>query len=92
MSECKVIVPQECFTGNHRFVISNWLVTPQAQKANAWTCSKCLHTVEGSFSINELREAMHADAKARAVNSPSNDKNPGSKSDKDSDRKTQKAG
>lgn len=61
MSKCKVIRNKECTNGNHKFVISNWLITNAFQKANAWTCQKCLHSVEGLKDIIELRESLHAE-------------------------------
>ena len=56
----KVKRGKECSLGNHVFIISNWVVTATSQKANAYTCQKCLHTIEGKFDVDIVRKQIHA--------------------------------
>jgi len=49
----------ECAKGNHLFIISNWAFDTKSQKANAWTCQRCMLTVEGMKDIQALRAKIH---------------------------------
>lgn len=55
----KIKKSSECYMGNHLFIVSNWQFTPTYQKANAWTCQRCLITVEGKKDIDTLRGQIH---------------------------------
>ena len=57
----KIVKSVDCQTGNHFFIVSNWVHTPVSQKANSWTCQRCLLTVDGAHEVNKLKEVLHAD-------------------------------
>jgi hypothetical protein len=61
MSKCKVIKSKACEIGNHQFIVSNWQVNSTSQKANSWTCQKCLHTIDGKHEVDKMREQIHAE-------------------------------
>lgn len=69
MAKGKVIRSNDCQNGNHLFIVTNWQFSQTAQKANSFTCQKCLYTVEGAFEVNKLREALNANPVAEATNS-----------------------
>lgn len=56
----------ECEKGNHQFIISNWVVSQTMQKANSYTCQRCLLTVEGNHDVKLLREQIHVERELEA--------------------------
>ena len=60
MSKAKVKLQKDCEYGNHIFIVSNWKFNSTSQKASAWTCQKCLHTVEGFHDVDRLKEDIQA--------------------------------
>jgi hypothetical protein len=60
----KVVKPDDCKADKHLFIVSNWVHTPTSQKANSWTCQRCLLTVDGAHDVNKLKSELHADGNA----------------------------
>ncbi len=60
MAKSKIIKQSECESGHHNFIISAWLYTSTTQKANAYTCQRCLLTLEGAHDINKVGELHRA--------------------------------
>ena len=57
----KIVKQKDCENGNHQFVVSQWLFDSKSQKANGWTCQRCLLEVQGKNDICKQRESIHAD-------------------------------
>lgn len=55
----KVIRSESCLAGNHNFIVSYWLFDAKSQKANAYTCQKCLLTKSGLSDIEQLKDEIH---------------------------------
>ena len=72
MSKCKVVRSKDCAAGNHQFIVSNWLLSMNSQKANAYTCQKCLHTIEGGYDVKKLRDIIHTEDDTKAASAKTN--------------------
>ena len=59
---CKIRRAKKCADGDHTFAISEWRIgnSGTVQKANSWTCIHCLHSVEGDYSVKQIRAELHA--------------------------------
>lgn len=58
---CKIRRAKKCSDGDHTFNVSEWRIANNGvvQKANSWTCIHCLHTVEGDYSVKQVRAILH---------------------------------
>lgn len=45
-----------CDKGCHKFIVTAWISQSMQQKANAFTCERCLLTVTGANEIQKIRE------------------------------------
>lgn len=53
---------KDCTAGYHNFVVSHWVFNQTTQKANSYTCTRCLLSIDGNAAVQQAKADVHGEA------------------------------
>ena len=58
--KAKIRKPIGCEAGDHNFIVSNWIVKSDRQRAVSYICQRCLMPIDGREALQVVMDGIHA--------------------------------